>query len=57
MSQRPAAVGGFVAVGMQAGAEIGNRTPSAGEGGFRKAFERATERDAKLPLIQKSKLV
>ena len=40
---RPAAVGGFVAVGMQAGVEIGNRTPRADEGGFRKALESWTE--------------
>ena len=41
---RPAAVGGFVAVGMQAGVEIGNRTPDANEGWFRKSFERVSER-------------
>ena len=40
---RPAAVGGFVAVGMQAGVEIGNRTPGANEGLFRKSFERVSE--------------
>ena len=49
---RPAAVGGFVAVGMQAGVEIGNRTPRANEGGFRKSFERVSECDAKMPVIQ-----
>ena len=48
---RPAAVGGFVAVGMQTGVEIGNRTPRANEGGFRKSFERVSEREAKMPLI------
>lgn len=31
---RPAAAGGFVAVGMQAGVEIGNRTSRADEGCF-----------------------
>ncbi len=41
----PAAVGGFVAVGMQARVEIGNRTPRANEGGFRKSFERARRSD------------
>ena len=40
---RPAAVGGFVAVGMQTGVEIGNRTPCANEGWFRKSFERVSE--------------
>ena len=54
---RPAADGGFVAVGMQAGMEIGNRTPGANEGGFRKSFGRVSERDTKMPLIQRSKLV
>ena len=54
---RPAAVGGCVAVGMQAGVEIGNRTPRANEGGFRKSFERVSERDGKMPLIRRSKLV
>ncbi len=53
---RPAAVGGVAAVGMQAGVEIGNRTPRANEGGFRKAFERVSERDAKMPIIRRSKL-
>ena len=46
---RPAAVGGCVAVGMQAWVEIGNRTPRANERGFRKSFERASEREAKMP--------
>ena len=41
---RPAAVGGFIAVGMQAGVETGNRTPSADEGGFREAVERGLVR-------------
>ena len=54
---RPAAVGGFVAVGMQAGGVIGQRTPCANEDGFRKSFERVSERDTKMPLIRRSKLV
>ena len=41
---RPAAVGGVVAVGMQAGVETGNRTPRANERGFPKSFERVSER-------------
>ena len=45
---RPAAVGGFVAVGMQAGEQVGNRTPRANEGWFRKSFERISERDAQI---------
>ena len=43
--------------GMQAGVAIGNRTPRANEGGFRKSFERISERDTKMPLIRRSKLV
>ena len=54
---RPAAVGGVVAVGMQAGVEICQRTPRVNEGGFRKSFEQASEREAKVPLIRRSKLV
>ncbi len=54
---RPAAVFAFVAIAMQAGVEIGNRTPCANEGWFRKSFERVSERDAKMLLIRRSKLV
>jgi hypothetical protein len=34
---------------MQAGVEVGNRTPGANEGCFRKAFEGVSEREAKMP--------
>ena len=53
---RPAAVGGFVAVGMQVGMEIGNRTPRADEGGFRQVVERVSQCDTKVPLVQQNKL-
>lgn len=56
-SSPPAAVGGFVAVGMQAGMEAGNRTPRTKEGGFRKTFERVSGCAAKMPVILRSKSV
>jgi hypothetical protein len=51
-SSPPAVVGGVVAVGMQAGVEMGNRIPRTDEGGFRKAFERVSEREAKMPTLR-----
>ena len=53
---RPAAACGFVADWVQSGVERGNRTPGANKSWFRKWFERVSEKDAKMPLIRRSKL-
>ena len=45
---RPAALGVIVAVGMQAGMDVGDGAPGADEIGFRELFELRGERAAKL---------